>query len=212
MVRRLVLLRHGQTDHNLTQRAQGHRDVPLNATGRDQAAAVAPVVAAYGPAFVVSSDLVRASGTAAVVAGACGLPVRTDARLREFSVGRAREGRTWAEFEKEHPEQAAAVLEGDFARVPGAESPAQALARFLPALGEAAEALGPGETGVLVAHGAVMRTAALAFVGAPAAAAALGGLDNCGFGVLVEMAPGTGLTPGPGGWRIHAWNRVAPGP
>ena len=90
-MRRLVVLRHGQTDYNLANRAQGHLDVPLNETGRAQARGVAPVIAAYAPSFIWSSDLVRASETAAIVAEVCGLEVTTDARLREFAVGENRE-------------------------------------------------------------------------------------------------------------------------
>ena len=35
---KLHLMRHGQTDWNLERRIQGHKDVPLNATGRKQVA------------------------------------------------------------------------------------------------------------------------------------------------------------------------------
>ena len=45
--RRLVLLRHGRTAWNLEGRAQGHTDVTLDDTGRAQAAAAAPYLAAW---------------------------------------------------------------------------------------------------------------------------------------------------------------------
>jgi broad specificity phosphatase PhoE len=44
----LVLLRHGQTDHNVERRMQGHLDAELTAQGPGQAAAVAPGIAALG--------------------------------------------------------------------------------------------------------------------------------------------------------------------
>ena len=41
----LLCVRHGETDANRAGRWQGHDDVPLNATGRAQAAAAAPALA-----------------------------------------------------------------------------------------------------------------------------------------------------------------------
>jgi probable phosphoglycerate mutase len=208
-MRRLLVLRHGQTDYNVENRAQGHRDVPLNDTGRSQAKAVAPMIAGYEPAFIWSSDLARARETAEIVAAQCLRDVRTDARLREFSVGVAREGRTWAEFEAAFPDQAASLRAGDFDAVEGAESPAVAVARFVPALHEAAEAVGEGEVGLVVAHGAVLRTAVLEFVGAAEAGHVLGALDNCGFALLEDSTSGFVPVAADGQWRIRAWNRGA---
>ena len=74
-LRRLILLRHGQTDYNIDGRMQGHIDSNLTAEGHDQAAAAAPVLAELAPDRVISSDLRRAVDTAEVVAAACGLPV-----------------------------------------------------------------------------------------------------------------------------------------
>ena len=85
--RRLVLVRHGRTAWNLEDRAQGHADVPLDATGRAQAAAGA--VRRGDAARLGRSDLARARETAAYVAEATGLSRVDDARLREFDVGSA---------------------------------------------------------------------------------------------------------------------------
>ena len=43
---RLVLWRHGQTDHNVAGRVQGRVDIPLNEAGRAQAASAALGLAA----------------------------------------------------------------------------------------------------------------------------------------------------------------------
>ena len=106
---RLVLVRHGQTDWNLTARFQGQADVGLNDTGVQQAQRAAPHVAAFGPTAVLSSPLQRASLTAQYIADACGIDVvQTDPRLEEINVG------TWAGESLTDLEDAGdLVVEGD---------------------------------------------------------------------------------------------------
>ena len=84
---RLVLWRHGRTSYNHDNRWQGQLDVPLDDVGQAQAQAGAAAVrvdpGGWNPMRVVSSDLSRASETAA----ALGLPVELDAGLREVFAG-----------------------------------------------------------------------------------------------------------------------------
>jgi probable phosphoglycerate mutase len=162
---RLLLLRHGRTEWNHVGWAQGHADVPLDEVGHLQAKAVAPLVAALSPTRIWSSDLARASQTAAHVAAECGLPVEVDPRLREFAVGE-REGLTWAESVARFPWIADGVGLGErLAGVPGAESDDAVHDRIGPALEDHAAALAPGETGVVVTHGAALKIAMAALLG-----------------------------------------------
>ena len=62
-LRRIILLRHGQTDYNVEGRMQGHLDSHLTTAGHDQAAAAAPMLAELAPDRIVSSDLRRAVDT-----------------------------------------------------------------------------------------------------------------------------------------------------
>ena len=82
-VTRLFVVRHGETAWNVDTRIQGQLDVPLNDTGRWQAARLAEALAGEGIAAIYSSDLQRASETAAALAAATGLALVTDAALRE---------------------------------------------------------------------------------------------------------------------------------
>ena len=59
-VRRLVMLRHGQTKSNADSRMQGQLDTELTDLGHAQAASAAEVLAKRQPRLIVSSDLSRA--------------------------------------------------------------------------------------------------------------------------------------------------------
>lgn len=202
-VRRLVLLRHGQTAWNAERRAQGHSDVEIDATGHAQAAAVAPYVAAMHPSLLWSSDLSRARETAAYVAAASGLEVRTDPRLREYDLGE-RTGMTMAEYAVAHPEEYRAFRAGSYDVVPGGETTARVVARVVETAREALAAIPPGRCGVLVAHGAALKVSVAALLGWPTeAATSLQALDNCGWAELHDSGDGGRL-------RLAAWNRVVP--
>jgi probable phosphoglycerate mutase len=202
-VTRLVLVRHGQTAWNLEGRAQGHTDVGLDETGRAQAAALAPYVAAMAPAAVWSSDLARARQTAGPLAAATGLTARFDARLREFDAG-DRAGLTNAEFAERFPDAHAAWQDGHVTgHVPGAETVAQVVTRMVPALQEIWQTTAAGHTTVVVAHGACLRVSLLAFLGWPETLlGTLRGLDNCGWAVLEAGPHGRGI-------RLASYNETA---
>jgi probable phosphoglycerate mutase len=103
----IYLLRHGQTAFNAERRMQGHMDTPLNARGVQQAAAMGALLRGLLPDTtgwrIVASPLMRAQQTAGAASAALGLPVETDRRLIEVTVGEW-EGRLTAEVEAEHPE------------------------------------------------------------------------------------------------------------
>jgi broad specificity phosphatase PhoE len=182
--KRLVLLRHGRTAWNATGRAQGHADVSLDEIGRAQAAQAALHLVAFDPVFVWSSDLARARETAAEIVALTGQELVLDARLREIDVG-VRQGLTFDEFAVAYPDIVARFRAGDPVLVPGAE-PVDAIAgRMLAVLGDAVAALGPGDTGIVVGHGASLKIGLLAFLGAPdELSEMLAGMANCAWAVL----------------------------
>jgi len=187
--RTLVLVRHGETDWNLAARAQGHADIPLNATGRAQACAVASVLVGFEPVRLWSSDLMRARQTADAIAEATGLTVECDPRLREYDAGE-RSGLTHEEAAQRFPRQYAAARAGRTGAatlVPGEESTEQVRDRIVPALLDCFAGLADGATGVAVLHGACLRVGLTGVIGWPwDDARAFQGLDNGAFCVLTH--------------------------
>ena len=198
--RTLLLLRHGRTAWNAIGRAQGHADPGLDAVGRAQAAAAAPYLASLEPAALWTSDLARARQTCACLEEETGLQAVVDGRLREFDVG-AREGMTSAEFRDSFPEAYASWVRGDErARVPGSEVASEVARRIVPALREALDTLAPGETGVVVSHGAGLKVGLAGLLGWPLRQTVqMRGVDNCAWVTVSEARTG-------GGRRLTAYN------
>jgi probable phosphoglycerate mutase len=151
----LLLIRHGETDWNREMRFQGQRDVPLNATGLQQAARLAERLATETIDAIVSSDLLRARQTAAPCAQQLGLPVITEPGLREQSFGTL-EGRRAADVQREHPEIWAAWSrhDADYA-VPGGESTQAFHGRVVQSLLQLVQAHA-GRTLAVVTHGGAL--------------------------------------------------------
>jgi 2,3-bisphosphoglycerate-dependent phosphoglycerate mutase len=112
--KRILLIRHGETEWNRIERIQGMEDIPLNALGLEQAEAVAIEIAKIvsGDAELVSSDLVRTRETAKPIIDATGLHARYDARLRERHFG-ILQGKTYTEWRETDAEGARRHAEGD---------------------------------------------------------------------------------------------------
>ena len=84
----LWLVRHGESTWNIAGLAQGHNDeAELTERGLRQAAEAAGQFRGRAVRAIYASDLRRARQTAAAFAAVLGLPVHTDIRLRERSLG-----------------------------------------------------------------------------------------------------------------------------
>ncbi|WP_350347591.1 histidine phosphatase family protein [Agromyces sp. G08B096] len=150
----IALVRHGQTDWNLALRMQGRTDIPLNATGREQARTAARRLADGGWDLVVSSPLVRARETAEILADGIRAELGgTDDDLIEEEFGEA-EGMLVAAVAERWPD-------GD---IPGREPVEHVAARGLAALGRLADAY-EGRNVLAVAHGTLIRTTLAAISG-----------------------------------------------
>ncbi len=143
---RLVLVRHGQSTYNAQARLQGQANPPLSDAGRSEAERLRP----HLPAFerVITSDLVRASETAALL----GYPDATrDPRWREIDLGEW-SGRPLADF----ADESQAAWRGGPLNPPGGESWEAFQARVG---GAVDELVADGGTWLVVCHGGAVRAA-----------------------------------------------------
>jgi probable phosphoglycerate mutase len=164
----VVLLRHGRTAYNAEARFQGQQDVPLDDVGLGQAkqAADALFLLLDGePVKIISSDLKRASQTAAAVGARLGVSVSLDARLREIYAGEW-EGLLREEIVASWPDNYEAWRLGEDVRVGGGETRSEAGARAAAAIVEADRSM-DGGTLVCVSHGGAMRSAIFLLIGVP---------------------------------------------
>jgi broad specificity phosphatase PhoE len=157
----VYLARHGQTAYNLERRFQGHLPVPLDDTGREQAADLAERAAtgaSDGLPFVAlwCSPLLRARETADIVAARLGLDPREEPRLMETDAGDWTD-RLFSDVQAEDPHGFAGFIEGrpDFG-FPGGESFAQQGIRVAAALADVERGDLPA---LVVCHGVVIRIA-----------------------------------------------------
>jgi len=199
--RRVVLWRHGRTEWNVEHRVQGHTDIALDPVGRQEARDSSARLATLAPYRIVSSDLSRAADTARALADRTGLEVTLDPRLRELAFGVV-EGLTWPEAWQRYPDEMRSWSGGDQSRIDGAETHRDGGARFAQAVREYLHDLPLGETLVVVAHGGIVRTGTLSFLGVPYEAwSHFGGLANCHWSVLLEERYEQWSH-----WRLTEWN------
>ncbi len=174
---KLLVVRHGVTDWNLKGLAQGMADIDLNEEGRRQAEIVAATLASFDIDAVLSSDLSRAVHTAEPIAGRHDLGVSEDPDFREVDQGEWT-GLSTDEIKRRWPELWGPARH--YSARPGGESPAQVRRRMLHGVARAVRAH-PGETVVIVSHGAAIRWLSAEALGYDdRRAARIRGLSNAG--------------------------------
>lgn len=213
-VRRLVMLRHGQTEFNAGSRMQGQLDTDLSDLGRAQAVAAAEVLAKRQPLLIVSSDLRRAHDTATTLGQHSGLPVRVDTRLRETHLGDW-QGMTHSEVDAASPGARLAWRDDATWAPHGGESRIDVADRSLPLVAEivAAEpewgADEPERPVVLVAHGGLIAALTAALLDLPVDSwPVLGGMGNASWAQLSGHGPADAAFVDLR-WRLDVWNASA---
>jgi broad specificity phosphatase PhoE len=211
-VRRLVLVRHGESRWNAEARVQGQRCAGLSSVGHAQARVTAEALAsAYPQAALVTSDLQRTAETVAPLELALRRPARRDPVLRERSFG-AWEGKLRTEIAGDDPARWDRWLAGDdLIEEVGGESADQLADRVLPALRELLATTPSGGVTIAVSHGGTIHHGVHRWLGLRPGT--LGGVANTS---VTEVIAWDGLVEGlvgdlDGGGRVvlDRWNEVA---
>jgi broad specificity phosphatase PhoE len=150
----LWLVRHGQTNWNLTGRWQGQAShaPELNEVGRAQALSIRDQLKNVPFTAIYSSDLLRSRQTAELIAKPLGLPVTLEPRLREMNLG-SWEGMLSDDIQAQFPQELLMRAQDPLnTRAPQGESPSEVATRVYAALDEIA-AKHRGESVLIVAHG-----------------------------------------------------------
>ena len=216
-IRRLVMLRHGQTEWNAGSRMQGQIDTDLTDLGRQQADAAAELLAKRQPLLIVSSDLRRALDTAVALSDRSGQPVSIDTRLRETHLGDW-QGMTHVEVDDVSPGARLAWRDDARWAPHGGEGRVDVADRSVPLVRElVAQQVGwgvedPDRPVVLVAHGGLIAALTGALLGLPVDNwPVLGGMGNASW---VQLAGHTRADGDPSSyddirWRLDVWNASA---
>ena len=168
MTTKVYLIRHGQTLWNQDSKYQGHSDIALSETGKEQAQRLREYFVSKNIELnaIYASDLSRAHQTAEIIAGAYNMSVSVNKDFREMNFG-VWEGLTFKEIQKLYTELAEQWLKApENLEIPNGES-------FLIVKDRAERALQSiiqkheNENIVLVSHGGTLRTIFCALLDIP---------------------------------------------
>ncbi|MFT5115119.1 MAG: alpha-ribazole phosphatase [Parasphingorhabdus sp.] len=156
-MRRIILVRHGESEWNRTGRIQGQTDIPLTENGRQQARVIGRFLADkldVSTLNIYVSPMKRAQQTAQIIAHAMIFKIEDitiDHRLNDFDVGDVAGTSGWDQVAIDHPDIAWARLNNPLGfRCPNGESGSQFWQRLENFLLQNAD---PDRTHLIVSHG-----------------------------------------------------------
>ena len=184
-MRRLLLIRHGESEWNRQKRWQGHSDVPLSEKGRAQAEALAGRLLGWTIDRLYCSDSRRAEETAGYVGEALGQTPEQDPEWRERDVGDLA-GMTHAEATESHPEVFTSSQTTGRFDPPGGEGHYALRDRAIRVFECMRERHAGDETVAVVTHGGMIRAVLEHALGMPGdgSRARLGLSENTGLSML----------------------------
>lgn len=188
---RLILVRHAETEANVSQLWQGDLDAPLTRRGEQQVIATATHLAKLHHATPIhtfyASPLPRAQSTAVAIAAATGLSMLVEHDLREFSLGEW-EGRSLRELREVENLWGRWDVEPAFAP-PKGESPLSFNQRASKILSDLA-ARHPGQRLLVVTHGAFISTVLATLTEGDPRNWRTYSAHNCAISILAQQGAG----------------------
>jgi broad specificity phosphatase PhoE len=181
--RKLLLMRHGQTDYNVQHLLPGQLPgIPLNAVGRAEVQATASALRELPLTTIVASPLERTMETAAYLTAGRGLPIAQDRELLDTDYGRFA-GQCFDELDA--ADRAWQRFMTDPVHAPkGVESFAAVQRRAVHAAERWRHQPAAGEWVALVTHADVVKLIVAHYAGIPLARVPLFNLDNAAVSLL----------------------------
>jgi probable phosphoglycerate mutase len=187
---RVLLVRHGSTEHSLEGRFSGRNDLPLDTRGQGQARAIAAHISGLATVdAVISSPLRRARETAQAIVDRVGGTVEIHEDLIETEFGEW-EGLTIEETHLKWPDLLAQWLVRADVAPPSGESFAEVEARAVRGLEEILAAR-RGQRIVVVSHVTPIKTLLRLALGAPQETMFRFHLDTASLSVVDYYGDGT---------------------
>jgi broad specificity phosphatase PhoE len=187
----LIIVRHAETEANLSRLCQGDLDAPLTPRGRQQVAATAARLAELHAAEPIDafyvSPLPRAQSTAAAIAEAIGLTPVVEDGLREFGLGDW-EGRSLRELREAEDLWGRWEIDPAFAP-PNGESPVSFNRRATKTLAGIA-ARHPRQRVLVVTHGAYISSVLATWLSGDARNWRSFDPPNCAVSIVVQEGEG----------------------
>lgn len=154
--KRVILVRHGETNWNQERRFLGRSDPGLNERGWFQARAASDLLLEQDFELIFCSDLTRALETGGEIASRHNLPIHQIPSLREMDFGEW-EGLTFAQIEERYPELSSAWLNDPVkVRIPAGETAEKVRYRVIEAWDNIQKISGEKAI-VIVSHGGPLR-------------------------------------------------------
>lgn len=206
MIEQLILVRHGETVHNVAGIAQGWNDSALSPAGQEQVRRLAERLATMGIDAIYSSSLQRALSTARVISERTGAGIQILDDLREMNYG-GWEGQSFLDVRRKDEDVYQRWIADPDAPCPEGESHNDVRKRleraFAAIRNGVAQTLPSGPSGngkgtdksvgatcgrkrvVVVTHGTAIRVAATALMDLPVMASRSFAQDNASMNVFV---------------------------